>query len=172
MIVWRRECVKVIMVTDVIVKAAGAKGQGVFALRDFATGAFILRRRYGQIVQNHEIAQLSEEDQRHLCEVGWNTSAVLLPPGCYFNHACDPNAMRKGTHVFAWKPIRQGDEITIDYRLNAFTNERCACACGSANCAGYFILSFFALSEDRQRMYLPYAPTFIQHEYRRRQLPA
>jgi hypothetical protein len=28
--------------------------------------------------------------------------------------------------------------------------------------------SFFALSEDRQIAYLPYAPKFIQREYRRR----
>jgi hypothetical protein len=156
------------MRTDVIVKAVGTKGQGVFALRDFTIGEFILRRRYGRIMHNQEIALLSQEEQRHLCELDWDTSAVLLPPGCYFNHACDPNAMRKGTHVFAWQPIRQGDEITIDYRLNAFTNERCECSCGSANCTGSFILSFFALSDDRQRMYLPYAPKFIRTEYRRR----
>lgn len=156
------------MITDVTVKDAGAKGLGVFALRDFTPGEFIFRRRYGRIVRNQEIALLSEEDQRHLCELDWDTSAVLLPPGCYLNHACDPNAMRKGTYVYAWKPIRQGQEITIDYRLNAFSEERCECICGSTNCAGYIILSYFALSEERQRRYLPYAPKFIRDEYRRR----
>jgi hypothetical protein len=35
------------MIRDVIVKAAGNKGQGVFALRDFAKGEFIFRRRHG-----------------------------------------------------------------------------------------------------------------------------
>jgi hypothetical protein len=34
------------MITDVIVKDAGNKGKGVFALRDFAKGDFILRRRH------------------------------------------------------------------------------------------------------------------------------
>jgi hypothetical protein len=156
------------MITDVLVKEAGVKGKGVFALRDFNRGEFIFRRRHGQIVRNDEIPLLSEEDQRHLCELDWETSAVLLPPGCYLNHSCDPNAMRKGTHVFAWHDIRQGEEITIDYRLNAFTSERCACCCGSANCDGSFLLSFFALREDQQRLYLPYAPKFIRAEYVRR----
>jgi len=156
------------MITDVVVKDAGAKGLGVFALRDFTPSEFLFRRRYGRIVRNQEIGLLSEDDQRHLCELDWDTSAVLLPPGCYLNHACNPNAMRKGTHVYAWKPIRQGEEITIDYRLNAFTGERCQCICGSANCVGSFILSYFALSEERQRTYLPYAPKFIRDEYRRR----
>ena len=33
------------MITDVVVKEAGSKGQGVFALRNFARGEFIFRRR-------------------------------------------------------------------------------------------------------------------------------
>ena len=156
------------MITDVFVKDAGAKGQGVFALRDFAVGEFIFRRRHGRIVHNREIDRLSEEDQSHLCELDWETSTVLLPPGCYLNHACDPNAMRKGTYVYAWKPIKQGEEITIDYRLNAFSGERYDCLCGSTNCTGHLVLSYFELSEEQQQMYLLYAPKFIQNEYRRR----
>jgi uncharacterized protein len=156
------------MISDIIVKEAGVKGKGVFARRDFAPGEFIFRRRHGRVVHNHEIALLSEEDQRHLCELDWETSAVLLAPGCYLNHSCDPNAMRSGTRVFAWQDIRQGEEITIDYRLNAFTGERWNCSCGSASCQGAVTSSFFALADDRQRAYLPYAPRFIQREYRRR----
>src|SRR5690349_12101479 len=112
------------VINDVIVKPAGMKGQGVFALRDFAPGEFIFRRRYGRVVRNDEIDTLSADDQRHLCELDWDRSAVLLAPGCYLNHACDPNAMRKGVKVFAWKPIHVGEEVTIDYRLNAFTSEQ------------------------------------------------
>ena len=155
------------MITDVIVEDAGAKGKGVFALRAFTRGEFIFRRRHGKVVRNQDIPLLSEEDQRHLCELDWDTSAVLLAPGCYLNHSCDPNAIRKGVNVYAWKDICQEQEITIDYRLNAFTGERCHCSCGSANCTGSFILSFFALSQDQQQLYLPYAPKFIQDAYRR-----
>jgi len=157
------------MIVDIIVKDAGDKGKGVFALRDFAKGEFIFRRRHGRVVRNEEIAALPEEDQRHLCELDWERSAVLLAPGCYLNHSCDPNAMRKGTYVYAWQAIRAGEEITIDYRLNAFTGERWDCACRSASCQGWVVSSFFALSEDRQRAYLPYAPKFIRAEYHRRQ---
>ena len=156
------------MITDVIVKDAGLKGQGVFALREFAVGEFIFRRRYGRIVRNDEIETLSADDQRHLCELDWERSAVLLPPGCYLNHACDPNAMRKGVKVFAWKPIHAGEEITIDYRLNAFTSEQWDCTCGSANCQGRVTSSFFSLSEAQQAAYLAYAPTFIQREWQQR----
>ncbi len=104
-----------------------------------------------------------------MCELGWDRFAVLVPPGCYLNHSCDPNAMRSGVKVFAWKPIRAGEEIVIDYRLNAFDGESWPCSCGSDNCSGEVVGSYFALSEDRQRTYLRYAPRFIQREYRRRQ---
>ena len=55
---------------------------------------------------------------------------MLAPPGCYLNHSCDPNAMRHGVKVFAWRAIAAGEEITIDYRLNAFDG-----APGRANAA-------------------------------------
>jgi hypothetical protein len=57
---------------------------------------------------------LSEDERRHLCELDRETSAALLPPGCYLNHACDPNAMRHGVDVYAWQEIHAGDEFTID----------------------------------------------------------
>jgi SET domain-containing protein len=153
---------------DVEVRAAGAKGLGVFALRDFRAGEFIFRRRHGRVVRNDEIDRLTADEQRHLCELDWQTSAVLLPPGCYLNHACDPNAMRSGVKVFAWRDVRRGEELTIDYRLNAFDDARWACACGSPSCPGEVVSSFFALDLERQRRYLPYAPPFIRAEYRRR----
>ncbi len=156
------------MIRDVIVKPAGAKGRGVFALRAFAPGDFIFRRRHGRVVRSPEIPTLSADDQRHLCELDWEHSAVLLPPGCYLNHACEPNAMRSGVNVYAWRPIAAGDEITIDYRLNAFGDDRWTCDCGSPSCPGVITGSFFALTPEQQRSYLRYAPPFIRAEYRRR----
>ena len=138
----------------------------MFALRSFARGEFIFRRRNGPVVDQASIASLPAEDQMHLTELGFGRSAVVLPPGAYLNHSCDPNAMRSGVKLFAWGDIAAGDEITIDYRLNAFDGDSWPCACGSANCAGTVVGSFFALPEDRQQAYLPYAPAYIRREYR------
>jgi SET domain-containing protein len=157
------------VITDVVVLDAGPKGKGVFALRSFGEGEFIIRRRHRRVVSNRQVATLSVEDRRHLTELDFDRSAVLLPPGCYLNHSCEPNAMRSGVKVFAWRAIRKGDEITIDYRLNAFSDVRSRCLCGSPNCAGATVWSFFALDQQRQRAYLRYAPDFIRREYRRRE---
>jgi hypothetical protein len=156
------------VIADMVVSDAGAKGKGVFARRVFRAGEFIFRRRHGLVVANRDIGSLSEDDQRHLCELEWDTSAVLLPPGCHLNHSCDPSAMCKGVNVYAWKDIRCIDEITIDYRLNAFDDDQWECSCGSRKCSGVVVGSFFALDAERQRLYLPYAPQFIQAEYYRR----
>ena len=159
------------MIGDVEVREAGEKGKGVFARREFRPGEFIFRRRHIRVLTAAEISALSGEDQMHMCELGWDRFAVLAAPGCYLNHACDPNAMRSGVKVFAWREIPAGEEITIDYRLNAFDGESWLCACRSASCTGTVVGSFFALPDDRQREYLRYAPRFIQREYRRRSRP-
>src|SRR2546430_7137543 len=156
------------MITDVAVRPAAGKGNGVFALRAFRKGEFIFRRRHGPVVSNAAIRSLDPEDRRHLCELDFQTSAILLAPGCYLNHSCDPNAMRSGVKVFAWRNIRSGEEITIDYRLNAFSGRRSRCICGSVRCSGEIVSDFFSLEGARQKRYLPYAPAFIQREYRRR----
>jgi SET domain-containing protein len=156
------------VITDILVRDAGAKGLGVFALRSFRKGEFIFRRRHGRVVANARIPSLSRDERRHLCELDYTKSAILLRPGCYLNHSCDPNAMRSGVKVFAWRAIKTGEEITIDYRLNAFGGERWKCECGSPSCAGEITADFFSLSPLKQRQYLPFAPRFIRREYRSR----
>jgi hypothetical protein len=150
------------------VREAGAKGKGVFARRAFARGEFIFRRRHALVVDAAGLAKLSAEDQMHMCELGWDRFAVLAPPGCYLNHSCDPNSMRSGVKVFVWKRIAAGEEITIDYRLNAFGDDAWPCDCGTSACTGTVAGSFFAMEPARQELLLPYAPRFIRSEYRRR----
>jgi [histone H3]-lysine36 N-trimethyltransferase len=159
------------VIGDVAVRDAGAKGKGVFALRDFAKGEFIFRRRNGRVYRNAELHRLSRADRMHLTELDYERSAVVLPPGAYLNHSCEPNAMRSGVKVFAWRRIRRGEEVTIDYRLNAFGGGRWPCLCGSRSCSGEVVGDFFALPPARQRAYLPYAPAFIKREYRQRSSP-
>jgi hypothetical protein len=70
--------------------------------------------------------------------------------------------------VFAWRPIAAGDEITIDYRLNAFDGTEWRCECGTPSCTGVVAGSFFGMDSERQLEYLAHAPAFIRREYRRR----
>lgn len=157
------------VIADVEVRGAGEKGKGVFALRNFRKGEFIFRRRNGRVFTSEQVMKLSSAEQMHLTELGWDRYAIVLPPGCYLNHSCEPNAMRSGVKVFAWRDIVVGEEITIDYRLNAFDGDGWSCGCGAESCTGWVVGSFFEMNEQRQGAYLPYAPPFIRQEWRRRQ---
>lgn len=157
------------MIQDVEVRPAGMKGLGVYARRRFNAGDFIFRRRHGRVLPSVDIPSLSEDERQHLCELDFHSVAVLLPPGCYLNHSCAPNAMRSGVKVFAWHDIAAGDEITIDYRLNAHDDANVwPCLCEAPTCTGTVIGSFFSLPTLVQAEYLPYAPRFIRHEHARR----
>jgi SET domain-containing protein len=156
------------VIGDVEVRDAGPKGRGVFARRSFAEGEFLFRRRHARILTGAEVEEAPAWDRIHLCELGFDRFGVLAPPGCYLNHSCDPNAMRHGVVVFAWRPIEAGEEVTIDYRLNAFDGDSWPCGCGAATCTGTVVGSFFAMPPERQALLLPHAPAFIRREHRRR----
>jgi SET domain-containing protein len=156
------------VISDVEVRPAGPKGLGLYARRPFAKGEFIFRRRNGRPMRYEDLASVPEERREHLTELDRERCAIVLPPGCYLNHSCEPNAMRSGVKVFAWRDIASGEEIAIDYRLNAFEGDRWPCLCGARSCTGMVVGSFFALSEATQQAYLPFAPAFIQREWRER----
>jgi SET domain-containing protein len=156
------------MIGDVEVRDAGSKGRGVYARRAFDDGEFIFRRRHTRILTAAELDRAADWERVHVCELGFDRFAVLAPPGCYLNHSCDPNAMRHGVKVFAWRPIEKGEEITIDYRLNAFDGSPWPCECGAQSCTGTVVGSFFAMDPERQTLLLPHAPAFIRREHHRR----
>ncbi len=57
----------------------------------------------------------------------------------FINHCCDPNlfARRSNGHMlfYSKKPIRKGQELTIDYRFGPAPNP-IKCHCGSPKCRG------------------------------------
>ena len=156
------------MDTPVEVRDAGPKGRGVFALRDFERGDVILQFERGRVVHANELATLTPWERKHLGELTADTGQVLPAPRCYLNHACAPNAISSSDTVRAWRDIRAGEEITIDYRLNALDDWEMRCACPGYNAPHVVIGNFFALPADLQRQYVPYAPPFVQQEYVRR----
>ena len=64
--------------------------------------------------------------------------------GRYINHCCDPNCYCRVVSVdgvkhivlFAWRDIRDGEEITYDYKL-PIEDVKIICHCGAATCRGY-----------------------------------
>jgi hypothetical protein len=155
------------------VRDAGPKGNGVFAARPFATGEVILGFERGPIVDRDGLSRLGPWEREHLSEVGIGLWRVLPEPRCYLNHACDPNAVSTEDTVAALRPIAADEEITIDYRLNAYDDGTGVwamdCACDPALGPHHVVGEFFSLPVETQRRYLTWAPAFIRELYAERQ---
>lgn len=161
------------MSRSVETKKAGRKGKGVFTVRNLWKGETIFVNRRGRLVKEKDLKVFLKSEGDHLNEIDKTTWAVMNPPGRFVNHSCDPNAAPKesaGKQVpyIALKPISKGEEVTVDYRINAHTGNKWKCYCGSKNCKGFVISDFFSLSTARQKKYLPYTLKFIRDEYKKR----
>lgn len=153
------------MGSSVEVRDVGHKGKGVFAVQDFHKGDVILRWHQGRVVRHDEIPMLTTWEQDHLSELTADTNQILPEPRCYVNHTCAPNAISTSEVLYAWRDIPTGEEITIDYRLNAHDRWEMICQCAAYNHPHIVIGDFFTLSVELQEQYLPYAPLFVQEEY-------
>lgn len=173
----------------VIIKKAGKKGKGVFALKNFKKGEIILHndttklKRYTlkEISKNPKLKRASN----HCDYVGYGKYVIDLSPTSYINHSCNPNCyaefkrLCKGD-VIALRPIKKGEELTIDCTLGAIDQIRGAypkkdvyywrmkCYCGSKNCRKIIHGDFFRLPEKIQIEKLPYLPTWLKRKYRKR----
>jgi SET domain-containing protein len=104
------------------IKTTRNKGRGVFAAKDFGTG---------EIIEICPILPLTPTERKH-CEktllayyiYPWRSTrsaALVFGYGSIYNHSYIPNAdwkqnFRDTTMVYrATKPIKRGEEITINY---------------------------------------------------------
>ncbi|MDP9265715.1 MAG: SET domain-containing protein [Chloroflexota bacterium] len=143
---------------DVEVRRADRKGLGVFARRPFPKDALILRFS-GQRVGKSDLPALTEWEREHLGEVDVGIYQMLPEPRCYANHACSPNAVSTTDTLYALREIREGEEITIDYRLNAYddgTVWEMRCDCGAEEGPHTVLGDFFSLPAERQRRTYPW----------------
>jgi SET domain-containing protein len=155
------------------IKEVGKKGRGVFALRNFSRGEVIFINERGTFVQEKDLENISKIEGDHLNEIDKETWEIMSPPGRLVNHSCDPNAIskessKKKVPYFALRDIKRGDEITVDYRINAHTGNVWKCYCGSKHCLGWVRSDFFSLNKTMQKKYLPYSARYIQTEYKQR----
>ncbi|MDO8656516.1 MAG: SET domain-containing protein [Nanoarchaeota archaeon] len=99
-------------------------------------------------------------------------------PNQYLNHSCNPNAGIKGAItisqdksvkgkyvIVALKPIKEGEEITIDYSIIEGDDLwEMKCKCGEKNCRK-IIRSIQHLPERQFKKYLPNVPAYFKNLY-------
>jgi uncharacterized protein len=118
---------------DVEVAAAGAKGHGVFALREFVRGETVIVGR--AIDHPHERTRMS-------VQVDWGRHVEMDAPATLLNHSCAPNLGVRENKWCAYdfvarRDILAGEELAFDYAMTEHSLVApLSCCCGSADCQG------------------------------------
>lgn len=145
----------------VLVAASPIQGQGVFAIDAIDRGAVILGVDDSRVIDEvHPLRPEDGESSIHCDYLPDGTVTLMASPECYINHCCEPNSYiysaGRERFLLAMRAIGAGEEILMDYALNAVDGDEWECRCGVAHCRGYHTCDFFTLPPQLQREYLPY----------------
>ena len=136
------------------VKKTPNRGWGLFINKDVKKGDFLIEY-VGELITTDEFKRridhmLTNKDaeQNYYFMVMDNSRVIDAGPkgnvARFMNHSCDPNcATEKWTvngdtriGLFALEDIKGGTEITFNYQLEAFGEQKKPCLCGAKNCSG------------------------------------
>ena len=85
--------------------------------------------------------------------------------GWNLNHSCNPNSFSKGKFIYAFRNIKSGEEITIDYSTTNIDKKwKMNCHCKSKNCRKV-IRSVQFLPRGIFRKYEKFMQPFIRDNY-------
>jgi len=91
------------------------------------------------------------------------TESVMM----FLNHSCEPNVGIQGQILFvAMRPIRAGEELTIDYAMFGSYSRPMRCKCQAATCRGV-IASADWRCKELQRKYGDYFSSYLLRKMRR-----
>lgn len=157
------------------VKETKGKGKGVFALRDFNEGEFILNLD-GETWEKDSNEEYDERVDPPGGPIGRKKGKIVYLASksnwVYINHSCSPNAGLVNDKDFvARKKIKKGEEITQDYSAIDIEGIKAgkkalgmSCNCGSENCRGE-ILSYDLLDKKTQENLRPFLTSTLVKFY-------
>ncbi len=160
---------------DIEVKNIGAKGKGIFALKNFKKGNYILDI-CGEIIETKNLERYPEEIREHWSPIGKIGDKFRFIKGGYpwkyMNHSCDSNAgIINNRELIALRDICNGEEITIDYSsldIESLTGGKkqlsMECKCGSKNCREV-IFTFDKLNKKDQNRLKKFLNPYLREKY-------
>ena len=130
-----------------MIKGNSIAGYGIYATRDINEQEVIFtgeEKAQRIVTKRHVENNWNEEEKLHFRRYAYPVSEELFilwdeDPSEWApqNHSCQPNTEFNGLNVVAVRPIKNGDELTLDYCQFLDDNmEPFQCQCGSQNCRG------------------------------------
>jgi uncharacterized protein len=137
------------------------EGHGVFAREPILRGTVILRIDDSRVIDSdHPLRPECGESPVYRDFLPDGTVVLMPTPERYLNHSCNPNcyisSVRRQRLLLSNRDIAAGEELVVDYALNAIDGDHWQCRCGAIGCRGYHQCDFFALPPQLQREYLPF----------------
>ncbi|MFQ5920063.1 MAG: SET domain-containing protein-lysine N-methyltransferase [Thermoplasmata archaeon] len=144
----------------------------MFAAADIPEGRRILKIDDSRVVTDESPLREEEGEYERHCDYLAEGKVVLMQkPERYINHSCSPNVyvetVGETRYVVAQRDVRQDDEITYDYCIDASGADVWECNCGSPECRE-INHDFFDLPMPKQLEYLEYLSPWFQREHRDR----
>jgi len=145
----------------VAVAASLIQGSGVFATTAIPSGSVVLQLDDSRVVDSdHPVRPENGESLLHLDYLPDGTVVLMRSPECFINHSCQPNSyiysVNRQRYLMAKRDITIGEEVLVDYALNAVDGDWWECRCQAPSCRQYHKCDFFELSTTLQCEYLPY----------------
>ena len=114
---------------------------GVYALQGIPSNRKVIEYT-GERVNRMEASKRAEGDYTYLFAVDpyWTLDGAVGGSGAeIINHSCEPNlisrVMKGHVLYMSLRPIKKGEELTIDYNFETNTG-RTPCCCGAPKCRG------------------------------------
>eukprot|EP00823_Brevimastigomonas_motovehiculus_P009131 TRINITY_DN87_c6_g1_i1.p1 TRINITY_DN87_c6_g1~~TRINITY_DN87_c6_g1_i1.p1 ORF type:complete len:664 (+),score=255.26 TRINITY_DN87_c6_g1_i1:23-2014(+) len=160
-----------------MVKYTPEKGHYLVARRDLREGelAYTEEESTPRIVTPQHVQRYWSETDKDLfarycwplgddvCAI-WSLDSSKWKP---INHSCDPNCWLSGLDVIVHRPIKAGEELTIDYSTFEPFHPEFKCWCGAKNCRGKVGTNEWkeAWFEERYRGYfMPFIQSLIKRQ--------
>jgi SET domain-containing protein len=123
-----------------VVAPSPIQGQGVFATEAIDRGAVILGVDDSRVLdQAHPLRPRDGESSIHCDYLPDGTVTLMRSPECYINHCCEPNSYiysaGRERFLLAMRAIAAGEEILMDYALNAVDGDEWSAAAASLTAA-------------------------------------
>lgn len=135
------------------VEFLGAKGYGLVAAQDIAAGTYV-EEYLGEVMTIKEgqdrSAAYHAAGQLHTYIMNLSGTEVVDATqkggvARFINHSCSPNCEvqnwtvrgEKRLCVFTRMDVKEGEELTYNYKMTCQGDRRTKCHCGAPNCAGF-----------------------------------
>ena len=133
-----------------VIKGNAIAGFGIYASRDMEPGEFIFsgEEKAQRLVTLRHVEMNWSDDEKEIFRryaypiskevfLLWDSDPTEWAPQ---NHSCEPNTAYNGLNVLTTRPVKKGEELTLDYATFLDKNmQPFHCHCGAPNCRGLII---------------------------------